>query len=243
MIALAILAIVVQASASGLSAAPTATRLPVTIPSRSDASTTGGRHLRVVVRTDSHAEIKGVRIAELIENIRKIWRPYADIDFAETGSVAAAGYDDELRLVITDRAPSRGSTTVLGWIEFFDGRPRNTITVSVAAARALMSHGKWLDRAIDASPPSLQQRFLTRALSRSAAHEIGHYLLRSSAHSARGLMRERMSVADIMDDMPALYRLLPSEIALLDQRLAGALAEAPASDPPPVIAPRRDRKL
>ena len=72
---------------------------------------------------------------------------------------------------------------------------------------------------------------MTRTLSRSAAHEIGHYLLRSGAHAPRGLMRERMTVEEIMDDAPALYRLLPGEIASLHQRRAGALADAPASDP------------
>ena len=130
---------------------------------------------------------------------------------------------------------------MLGWIEFLDGRPRNTITVSIAAARTLMNHGKWLGRPIDTLPPALRQRFVTRALSRSAAHEIGHYLLRSSTHAARGLMRERMTIDEIMDDAPALNRLLPDEIASLDQRLAGALAEAAAPDPHRAIVPRRDR--
>ena len=230
MIALALLAIVVQAGAT--SAAPTISRRsPVTVLSRSDTSTTGGRRVRLLVRIDSHAAITGIRTADLIENIREIWRPYAEIDFAEIGTEAAATYDDELRLLITDRAPRPGSATaaVLGWIEFLDGRPRNTMTVSVAAARTLMNRGTWLGRTIDTLPPSLRQRFVTRALSRSAAHEIGHYLLRSSAHAARGLMRERMTVEEIMDDTPALYRLLPSEIESLDQRLAGAPAEAPAS--------------
>ena len=120
---------------------------------------------------------------------------------------------------------------MLGWIEFLDGRPRNTDYRLRGRGADLMNHGKWLGRTIDTLPPALRQRFMTRALSRSAAHEIGHYLLRSSAHAARGLMRERMTVEEIMDDAPALYRLLPGEIASLDQRLAGALAEAPAPDP------------
>jgi len=106
-----------------------------------------------------------------------------------------------------------------------------------------MDQGKWLGRPIDTLPPALRQRFVTRALSRSTAHEIGHYLLRSSAHAVRGLMRERMTIEEIMDDAPALNRLLPAEIAALDQRLAGALAEAPAPDPRPDVVPPPDRTL
>ena len=238
---LAILAIIVQAGAT--SPAPAAKRPSVTILSRSEASSTV-RRLRVIVRIDPHAPIKSIRIANVIESIQEIWRPYAEIDFAETGSVTAATYDDELRLVITDRARPPGSATAatLGWIEFFDGRPRNTITVSVAAARTLMSRGEWLGRPIEALPPSFQQRFVTRVLSRSAAHEIGHYLLRSPTHAAHGLMRERMTVNEVMDDAPELCRLLPSEIAWLDQVLSGALAEAPAADPHNMIIPPHDRK-
>jgi hypothetical protein len=242
MIASALLAIVVHTGAA--SDAPAAARTAHAVLSRPGTSTTGGRRLRLLVRIDSHPAITDLPIGDLREHIREIWRPYAEIDFAEVGAEAAAPHDDELHLLITDGPAQPGSAdaAVLGWIEFLDGRPRNTVTVSVAAARTLMSRGKWLGRPIDNLPPSLRQRFVTRALSRSAAHEIGHYLLRSSAHATRGLMRARMTVEEIMDDTPALYRLLPSEIAWLDQRLAGALAEAPASDPRRTLVPLRDRK-
>jgi hypothetical protein len=173
-----------------------------------------------------------------MENLRTIWRPYAEIDFGGPGAGAGA-YDDALRLLITDHSQRAGiNGAVLGWIEFLDGEPRNTITVSMAAARTLMNQGKWLGRPIDSLPPVLRQRFLTRALSRSAAHEIGHYLLRSTAHAERGLMRERMTIEEIMDDAPGLNRLLPAEVAALGQRLAGSLAAAPAGDPQPVVQPR-----
>ncbi len=40
-------------------------------------------------------------------------------------------------------------------------------------------------------PHRLSDLFLTRALGRALAHEIGHYLLGTSRHTARGLMRAR----------------------------------------------------
>ena len=225
--------------------APNARHPPISVLSRSEPSATGAPRLRLLVRIDSPATFTGLRVADLIESIRTIWRPYAEIDFCGIGDEAVASYDDELRLLITERPqrPGQAAGAVLGWIEFLDGRPRNTITVSIAAARTLMNQGKWLGRPIDTMPPAVRQRFVTRALGRSAAHEIGHYLLRSTAHAGRGLMRERMTIEEIMDDAPALNRLLPAEIAALDQRLAGALAEAPAPDPRPDVVPPPDRTL
>ena len=69
-----------------------------------------------------------IRIADLIESIREIWRPFAEIEFAAIGTEAAGPCDDELRLLITDRGPQPGSAAaaVLGSIEFLDGRPQNT---------------------------------------------------------------------------------------------------------------------
>jgi hypothetical protein len=243
MLTLALLAVVVQTGA--MSPSPNAGRWAVSVPSRSEPSTTGGPRLRLRVRIDSPPATTGLRIADLMENVRAIWRPYAEIDFVGIGLEGAAGYDDELHLLITElpQRPGPAAGAVLGWIEFHDGQPRNTVTVSIAAARTLMKQSRWLGRPIDTLPPAFQQLLVTRALSRSAAHEIGHYLLRSSAHAARGLMRERMTVEEIMDDAPALNRLLPAEIAALDQRLAGEVAEAPAPDPRPDIVAPRDRTL
>jgi len=243
LLTLALFAIVVQTGA--LPSALNARHSPVSVLSPSETSATAAPRLRLLVRIDSPAATTAVRIADLMENVRTIWRAYAEIDFAAIAVDVAGSHDDELRLLITERPQRPGSAVgiVLGWIEFLNGRPQNTVTVSIAAARTLMNQGKWLGRPVDTLPAAFRQLLVTRALSRSAAHEIGHYLLRSSAHAARGLMRERMTVEEIMDDAPALDRLLPAEIAALDQRLAGALAEAPAPAPRPDIVPPRDRTL
>jgi hypothetical protein len=193
--------------------------------------------LRVLVRIDPRGAGKGFRIPDLVDQIREIWRPYIDIDFAdvEAGS-ALTGYDDELTLLIIDRlqvqddllqAPqSSGSSNepALGWIRFVAGRPESTITVSLAAATSLMSRGRWLGRRLDELPPPLQRQFVTHALSRSAAHEIGHYLLRSSAHTADGLMRQRMTVPEIMEQELRFFRLRTSQVSVLERRAPPALA-------------------
>ena len=110
--------IAIVAHAGAMSPAPMTRRSPVRVFSRSETSATGGRRLRLLVRIDSRAAITSIRVTDLIEHVRQIWRPYAEIDFAEIGAAAAAIHDDELRLLITDEiAPQRSPTApVLGSI-------------------------------------------------------------------------------------------------------------------------------
>jgi hypothetical protein len=214
--------------------------------------------LRVLVRIDPRGAASGFGLPDVVDQVREIWRPYIDIDFADVGTGIALtagglrGYDDELTLEIVDRLQvpddrgpaqeSSGSSneTALGWTRFVAGRPESTVTVSLAAARSLMSRGRWLGRRIDELPLPLQRQFVTHALSRSAAHEIGHYLLRSSAHAPDGLMRPRMTVPEIMEDGLGYLRLRTSEVSVLERRAPHALPstamnvedESPASADP-----------
>jgi hypothetical protein len=204
------------------------------LPPREIAAAPAPR-LRVLVRIDPQEAAKSFRLPDVVDQIRQIWRPYIDIDFADVGTGIALtasgmrGYDDELTLLIIDRLQvqddlpaqeSSGSSNeaALGWTRFVAGRPERTITVSVAAARSLMSRGRWLGRRIEDLPLPLQRKFVTHALSRSAAHEIGHYLLRSSAHAPDGLMRPRMTVPEIMEEGLSCFRLRTGEVSVLERR-------------------------
>ena len=50
-----------------------------------------------------------------------------------------------------------------------------------------------------APTPAAIERRLGLILGRAAAHEIGHYLLRSSTHARRGLMRARITDREFAD--------------------------------------------
>jgi hypothetical protein len=244
---LAFLALILHAGTSAGTAAPP----------REIAAAPAPR-LRVLVRIDPRGAGKGFKLPDVVDQVREIWRPYIDIDFADVGTGIALtasglrGYDDELTLLIIDRLQgqddrlaaqeSSGSSNeaALGWTRFVAGRPESTITVSVAAVRSLMSRGRWLGRQIDELPLPLQRQFVTHALSRSAAHEIGHYLLRSSAHAPDGLMRARMTAPEIMEDDLSVFRLRTIEVGVLERRAPHALPstamnaedESPASADP-----------
>ena len=182
---------------------------------------TPARRLAVLVRIDTQALERHVNVSDMIREIRALWQPYADIDFADAVAAVEPGHD-ELRLVVDESTRSNAATAQsLAWIMFTaPGQPADLVTVSIREARKLMNEGRWRDQPMAQLPEVERQQFMTRSLARSAAHEIGHYLLRSSAHSRTGLMRGRLTVADIMDNDLRGFRLEASQIDALRRRAA-----------------------
>ena len=115
----------------------------------------------MLVRVDTRAVEKHLRVADLMRTVRAIWKPYADIVFADTADLVGDGYDDEIQLVVSERPGSAASgASALGWITFVaPGRPANFVTVSVATARNLMAGESWMGRRFDQLPPALRQQF------------------------------------------------------------------------------------
>jgi hypothetical protein len=56
------------------------------------------------------------------------------------------------------------------------------------------------DHSLATLPAALADTLLSRALGRALAHEIGHYLLGTHEHTARGLMRARFTPQDLIQD-------------------------------------------
>ena len=195
----------------------------ISLPASSTAPGRGSSpRLRILVRVDVDPTVKDVAVADILAEARRIWAPYVDLEFVDAADLVGSSHDDEVRLFITNppRSPATENPYALGWITFTErGRPANIVTVSAGAARNLRARGGWRGWRLPDAPASVQTRFLTRAIARSAAHEIGHYLLRSPAHAGWGLMRAQMSPDDIMSDDPSLVRLDASEIAQLEPRL------------------------
>jgi len=193
--------------------------------------------LAVLVRVDTHGLERHVRVADVIREIQTLWAPYADIDFTDLDAPSKRAYDDEIRLVV-DRVPSGApSVESLAWISFTaPGHPADLITVSIDGVRKLMDGGRWGNLRLPDLTGRHRQQFMTRALARSAAHEIGHYLLRSSVHSRTGLMRDRLWVDLIMENDLRRFHLEAPQIAVLRRRAfdaGGRAASASVHDQPP----------
>jgi hypothetical protein len=189
-----------------------------------DPATGTLKRLRALMKVDGR-RISGVSLDDILEEVRRIWRPYVDVDFTDA-SGAGAEYDDRLTLVVTDRprTASHADTDALGWVDFRGaGRPVDTITVSLDVARKMMSETHWGSRLITEFPPRFQRTFITQVVGRSAAHELGHYLLRSPAHTSKGLMRARIMASEIFDRDPTSLQLEKADIEFLQQRASAAV--------------------
>ena len=88
--------------------------------------------------------------------------------------------------------------------------------------QALMARESWMGRRLDQLPPALRQQLVTRAVSWSAAHEIGHYLLRASAHAVAGLMKAQLTASDVMRNDREWIQLDPHDAEILRRRAAHA---------------------
>jgi hypothetical protein len=175
--------------------------------------------LLLQVRVDAPGLPAGSRLKTLETEVAAAWRPYLDVEFAWPGDLVARGLDDRLELVITDRLPPSGDPRALGWIDFPSaGRPARTIHASLPAARALSDTVRW-PTPTGLVPASVREQFVLRALGLSIAHELGHYLLQSTAHAEHGLMRSHFSAADVAGHRPEHLALQPGDTATLRLRL------------------------
>ena len=181
--------------------------------------------VRVVV--EHRANLRPDLVARVVATAAEVWRPYADITFSTPSQPATAfRREDELTLVITDRTLPNRDAGSLGWIEFVNGRPERTITVSVTAARTVMAGASWMGRPLAALPTAVADAFLAGALGRGAAHEIGHYLLRSREHTRQGLMRARFTAADVFEKRRGSDALAAPQLAAIHRHLLELAAVA-----------------
>jgi hypothetical protein len=133
------------------------------------------------------------------------------------------GLPSALRVTI-DNGPTvqpDGQTT-LGWIHF-DGRdvPEPEIHLPYANAVDLLVHSAGVVGLASQMPLAERQLLLGRAMGRALAHEMGHYLLASKAHTAKGLMATKRSAIDLFSADRAHFQIDDG------QRLAMAARFAP----------------
>ena len=96
-----------------------------------------------------------------------------------------------LRVVFGD-APgvSRDGAMPLGWIVFDDvTTPEQEIYVSYGNAVRFIASARGVVGLVDNMTTSQRETLLGRAMGRTLAHELGHYLFASKVHTPRGLMK------------------------------------------------------
>ena len=79
-----------------------------------------------------------------------------------------------------------------------DGTPEPRVVVYLSEIQRLLGSARFLGLDEAQWPPSLREELVGRAVGRVLAHEIGHYLLRSRAHTESGLMRSFQRADDLV---------------------------------------------
>ncbi len=158
--------------------------LALLLPTSGRAAAAPTRDIDVAVAASD--SVSDIVLNEIFTEAGAIWDP-ADVTFHwHRSSASEASRPDSLLLMFEPPAAQpRDSQAPLGWLTFAMGRPGHTIHLAPANAESL------IHRTPTAHDRTLAEHdvLLGRALGRAFAHEAGHYLLRSKAHSAHGLMR------------------------------------------------------
>jgi hypothetical protein len=175
----------------------------------------------VIVDVSVPAKAPSALVTAMLDEASAIWRT-AGVTFAwqqhttRLPSRLAISVGDARGTIVDDALP-------LGWIRFLTPEtPERDIYVSLANARTLLEQYSHLTEARRVVMMNPQDALLGRALGRALAHELGHYLLGSKAHSAHGLMQARRSTSDLFET----ERLRRFDIDSVQRTLIAARLEA-----------------
>jgi hypothetical protein len=152
----------------------------------------------IVVAVTVTANVSPSLVSRVLDETDAVWRA-SGLSFVwrRTPPSAAPRLDQPsgdvpgtLRIVIGDaRGAAHDGLVPLGWIEFDEGVPAREIYLSYGNAMEFMRSAQGIVGIIDQMPTLEREIKLARVMGRALAHELGHYLLASKAHTATGLMQ------------------------------------------------------
>jgi hypothetical protein len=208
-----------------LIAASLATALLVTAAGAAPVTTLPPMIVNVSVSSDVSPYLVRLMLAET----DAVWRTTGFVFVwrrpARTGEPydceAGPGLPSTLRVVVGDEAGSADDGNLpLGWITFDDETsPQQEIHVSFANAVALMARSAGVVGSAERMPPAQRDTLLARVMGRALAHELGHYLFASKAHSPAGLMMASHTAAEFFGVERSRFSIDPAQRAQLAARV------------------------
>ena len=174
--------------------------------------------IALTVNVSAPPDIPPALVSRVLAQADAIWR-YSGFAFAwqRLPHEAAAA---TLQVVIGhDVRAVPGGALALGWIVFADSAPLQQIYVSYESAQQLLAESPGVVGPIGNMPLLERETLLARAMGRALAHEMGHYLLSSKAHTLTGLMRARISSADFFGNDNRRFELDNGQRSSITARL------------------------
>jgi hypothetical protein len=140
-------------------------------------------------------EVSATLVSRVLAETDDIWRS-SGLTFAWQRAPREAAAATLHVVIGHDVRPARNGGLAIGWIVFEDSKPEQEIYLSYSNARQLMVESPGVVGVVDRMPIMEREMLLARALGRALAHEIGHYVLASKAHTLTGLMRSRVTATE-----------------------------------------------
>jgi|SRR5215204_3394721 hypothetical protein len=173
------------------------------------------------VRFTTSNELSAVSQGALINETESIWKD-ARVQLRWIRDNRSTDEDRPLRIIVARRmmAATDNQWPVAELMRFED---RSAIALaSISAALRIVEERPELPL-VDL--PAMRQYKLGVVLGRAVAHEIGHYLLQSNAHSPYGLMRASIDAREFADLRTGAFRLDRESQAYLAARALAARSE------------------
>lgn len=157
-----------------------------------------------VTRLQIEIAFRGISISSrretaAIGEARAVWARYGvDVRAWSAGKeVSPDAVTIPVRLI--DRQAQAGASEMLGSITFVNAAPEPAIEMFPNAIAALVSTVEFFGRTVRGWPTGFSETIFGRVLGRALAHEIGHFLLRTTRHSPAGLMRAQQPARELVD--------------------------------------------
>ena len=139
----------------------------------------------IVVAVVAPTDVTDSLVNQICAEAAAIWMPAGIALEWSRGVSKDQARRPSIEVMIDNRRAPVGRDGALGWLTFTSDGPDRFIHLSRASAEGLLRGTPGLNDATIAS----HEAFISRALGRALAHELGHYILRSKTHTPRGLMR------------------------------------------------------
>jgi hypothetical protein len=183
----------------------------------------------IFLSVDQRGSLTDRQLDIAVDQVRQIW--------GAAGIAVSAGpfnrsslLDARVSLRVLTAAPARRASShiVMGWVTHGgDGMLTPVMFISLPGISELLRDYRFSGAGHHDLPTSLRDRITAQTVGRVAAHELGHYLLQTSAHGPRGLMRREFVARDLANPSLTPFLLSVGESAWLRREVTElALAQA-----------------
>jgi hypothetical protein len=179
----------------------------------------------IVVTISAPADIRSSLVDRVAAEADAIWRAAGLTIIWERQSTHIPSR--ALHVVFgNERGHGTSSMQPLGWIRFADDQPAPELYLSYANAVSLLELSGGAIGVTHAMTILERDIYLSRAMGRALAHELGHYLLASKAHTADGLMKANRSAAEFFSSDRRRFAVTAREWLQVSARLDDGLRVA-----------------